>query len=175
MRAFRYIAGAAVVALAVQCGTAEKQAPQKSSGAVPSVQSSPTVEKTAAPAPAGATAAQDTLVLIARLMEIPGKFAPNDLYNYVYIMKYRVTTVVKGAYAGQEILVGHYNPLIPRPRIKDRMAPFARGNVEQFERGARHRLTLVTPIEKVWNNAVEDDYVDSDLDKYYALTADVAP
>src|SRR5660397_222779 len=32
----------------------------------------------------------DSLVITARLIEIPGKFAPNDLYNYVYIMKYRV-------------------------------------------------------------------------------------
>jgi len=32
----------------------------------------------------------DTLVILARLTEIPGAFPPNDLYNYVYIMKYRV-------------------------------------------------------------------------------------
>jgi hypothetical protein len=114
------------------------------------------------------------LVIIARCIEIPGKFASNDLYNYVYIMKYRVMKVVRGAYSGQEILVGHYNPLIPRQRIKDKMAPFARGNVARFETGVKHRLTLITPIERVWNDAVEDDYVDSDLDKYYALKADVA-
>jgi hypothetical protein len=82
--------------------------------------------------------------------------------------------VVRGSYSGQEILVGHYNPLIPRQRIKDKMAPFARGNVARFETGSKHQLTLITPIERVWNDAVEDDYVDSDLDKYYALKADVA-
>jgi hypothetical protein len=117
---------------------------------------------------------KDTLVIIARCIEIPGKFASNDLYNYVYIMKYRVMKVIKGSYSGQEILVGHYNPLIPRQRIKDRMAPFTRGNVARFETGVKHTLTLITPIERVWKDAVEDDYADSDLDKYYALKADIA-
>jgi hypothetical protein len=118
---------------------------------------------------------QDTLVIVGRCIEIPGKFPPNDLYNYVYIMKYRVMKVIKGVYTGQEILVGHYNPLIPRQRIKDKMAAFVRGNVARFETGAKHTLTLIKPIERIWKDAVEDDYADSDLDKYYALTADVAP
>lgn len=117
---------------------------------------------------------QDTLIVIARCIEIAGKFPPNDLYNYVYIMKYRIIKVLKGSYAAQEILVGHYNPLIPRPQIKDKMAPLVRGNVVRFETGAKHKLTLVTPIERVWKDAVEDDYADSDLDKYFALKADVA-
>jgi len=38
---------------------------------------------------------KDTLIIIARLVEIPGKFPPNDLYNYVFIMKYRVVKVLK--------------------------------------------------------------------------------
>jgi hypothetical protein len=116
--------------------------------------------------------AQDTLVVIARLIEIPGKLPPNDLYNYVYIMKYRITKVLKGSYKGQEILVGHYNPLIPRKLIKDKMAAFVGGDVAKFETGAKHRLTLIKPIERIWKDAVEDDYADSDLEKYYALRAD---
>ena len=39
---------------------------------------------------------KDTLIIIARLVEIPGKFPPNDLYNYVFIMKYRVVKVFSG-------------------------------------------------------------------------------
>lgn len=128
--------------------------------------------KTSAVAPCKSS--QDTLIVLARLIEIPGKFAPNDLYNYVYIMKYRVMKVLRGAYPAQEILVGHYNPLIPRPQIKDKMAPLVSGNVSRFETGEKHRLILITPIERVWKDAVEDDYADSDLDKYYALKADVA-
>ena len=71
-------------------------------------------------------------------------------------------------------MVGHYNPLIPRQQIKDKMAAFAKGNVTKFEAGAQHRLTLIKPIERVWKDAVEDEYADSDLDKYYALKADIA-
>ena len=114
----------------------------------------------------------DTLVLTARVIEIPGKFAPNDLYNYVYIMKYRVIKVEKGSYTQKEILVGQYNPLIPRKKIKDKMDKYVDGDVEKFEVGGKHRLVLITPLEKVWNDAIEDEYFDSELEKYFALKTD---
>jgi hypothetical protein len=116
----------------------------------------------------------DTLEVIARITEIPGKFVDNDVYNYVYIMKYRVLSVVKGSYKRKEMLVGHYNPLIPRHLVKDKMDPFVDGTVEKFAVGDKHRLQLVKPIEKVWDGAIEDEYYDTDLKKYYALKADAA-
>ena len=115
----------------------------------------------------------DTLVVIARIVEIAGKFAPNDLYNYVYIMKYRIVKVERGTYAEKEILVGHYNPLIPRKKIKDKMDPFVDGDVEKFEVGNKHKLVLITPVEKVWEGAADDEYIDSDLDKYFALKTNI--
>jgi hypothetical protein len=130
--------------------------------------------KQTAAKPAASKTTGDTLVVIARVTEIPGKFAANDLYNYVYVMKYRVLSVVKGTYKPQEILVGHYNPLIPRAQIKDAMKKNVAGNVEKFEVGGKQKLWLVTPIEKVWKDAVDDEYSDSDLSKYYAVRADVA-
>ncbi len=123
--------------------------------------------------PSAAAKQSDTLVVVARITEIAGKFAPNDLYNYVYIMKYRVLNVVKGVYKGQDILVGHYNPLIPRQQIKDAMKKHVSGNVEKFEVGAKHKLTLIAPIDKVWKDAVDDEYPDSDLEKYFALKAEI--
>lgn len=117
--------------------------------------------------------ANDTLIVIARIIEIPGKFAPNDLYNYVYIMKYRVLSVVSGTYKGQEILVGHYNPLIPRAQIKDAMKKYVSGNADKFETGVKHRIVLVKPIDKVWKNEIEDEYADSDNDKFFALKTDI--
>jgi hypothetical protein len=117
----------------------------------------------------------DTLKIVARVIEIPGKFPPNDLYNYVYIMKYRVMKVASGTCDEKEILVGHYNPLIPRKGIKDKMDTFVDGNVEKFEVGDKHSLVLVKPIDLVWGEALEDDYFDVDAsEKYYALKADVA-
>jgi hypothetical protein len=115
----------------------------------------------------------DALVIDARVVEIPGTFPPNDLYNYVYVMKYRVLKIAKGEYAGNEILVGHYNPLIPRKKIGDKMKEHVGGNVEKFSEGDKHRLVLITPIERVWKDAMEDEYFDSELTKYYAVRADV--
>ncbi len=124
--------------------------------------------------PAAAKVA-DTLVIEGRVLEIPGKFPPNDLYNYVYIMKYRVIKVVKGVYAEKDILVGHYNPLIPRSQVKDaKMKKYVAGNVEKFEVGAKHKLTLIKSIGTVWQDAIEDEYFDATGDKYFALKADIA-
>jgi hypothetical protein len=117
----------------------------------------------------------DTVKIIGRVLEIPGTFPANDLYNYVYIMKYRVMKVLGGDLAEKEILIGHYNPLIPRKQIKDKMDKFVDGNVEEFEIGDKHTLTLIRPIALVWGEALEDEYFDIDeAEKYYALIADVA-
>jgi hypothetical protein len=117
-------------------------------------------------------AKNDTLIILARLVEIPGKFPPNDLYNYVYIMKYRVLKVVKGTYTAGEILVGQYNPRIPRKQLHDKMAANVLGNVTAFEVNAKHKLYLIRHIDQVWKDAVEDDYTDSDMDKYFAVKTD---
>ncbi len=131
-------------------------------------------EKASSGAQKKESAGNDTLVIKARLVEIPGTFPPNDLYNYVYVMKYRVLKVMEGTYKEREILVGHYNPLIPRSQISDKMDEYVDGNVEKFEEGNKHVLTLVTPISKVWKEAMEDEYFDVKKDKYYALKAEVA-
>lgn len=118
------------------------------------------------------TTKDDTLIVTARLVEIPGKFAPNDLYNYVYVMKYRIIKVEKGDYSEKEILIGQYNPLIPRSKITDKMDKYVDGDATEFNEGTKHKLVLVTPIESVWNEAIEDEYFDSDLEKFYALKTD---
>ncbi len=130
----------------------------------------PASDKTGAPAKTSG----DTLVVVARITEIPGKFASNDLYNYVYMMKYRVLSVVKGTYKGQDILIGHYNPLIPRSQIKDAMKKNVAGTVDKFEVGNKQKLWLITPIDKVWKDAVDDEYSDSDLEKFFTVRADIA-
>lgn len=123
---------------------------------------------------ANAAEAVDTLVVTARVIEIPGTFPPNDLYNYVYVMKYRILKVHQGDYDGKEILVGQYNPLIARKDVKDKMDEYVDGDVAKFEEGAKHKLVLVKPIDLVWQEAVEDEYFDVDSDKYYALETNVA-
>lgn len=115
----------------------------------------------------------DTIVLNARLVEIPSKFPANDLYNYVYILKYQVISVVKGIYNNEEIFIGQYNPLIPRNLVKDKMDKFVDGNLEQFEPGAVHRMVIIKSIDKVWKDAVEDNYFDIDSEKYFAIKTDI--
>src|SRR3954463_6362406 len=50
------------------------------------------------------------IVMTAELEDIPGNFPANDIYNYAYVMKYKVVKVLQGTYADPDILVGHYNP-----------------------------------------------------------------
>lgn len=150
---------------------AQKSAPAQKAGkdAAAKASATDTPEKQVAKQAGDKNGGEGNLEIVARLVEIPGTFPPNDLYNYVYIMKYRVMKVLDGKYGEREILVGHYNPLIPRKQIKDQMAKSVEGDVEEFEEGAKHRLTLIKPIDKVWQKAVEDEYFDLDVDKFYAL------
>ena len=52
------------------------------------------------------------------------------------------------------------------------MDPFVDGDVTTFEVGSKHKLVLITPVEKIWDGAVDDEYIDSELDKYFALKTD---
>jgi hypothetical protein len=164
----------AKAAPAAKTATAEKASPAPKTATADKTAPAALAKKETAAAPAAAKASGDTLVVIARITEIPGKFASNDLYNYVYIMKYRVLSVVKGVYKAQDILVGHYNPLIPRAQIKDAMKKNVAGTVEKFEVGGKQKLWLITPIDKVWKDAIDDEYSDSELPKYFAVKTDIA-
>ena len=134
-------------------------------------------------APAGAPAVAATapakppvegeLVMTAQLMEIPGSFPANDLYNYAYIMKYKVLQVTKGAYTDPDILIGHYNPRFAREDIKDEQAAKVGGNVKSFQVGDVHYLVL-SALDGVWTGSVEDDYFKDKRPRYWALWADKA-
>ncbi len=110
--------------------------------------------------------------VIARLTEIPGKMPGNDLYNYVYVFKYRVISVISGNVQEKEILVGQYNPRIARDQIKDAMAKNVSGNVQAFHAGDVHRLKLVQPMTGVWEGAVEDEYFDDETPRWFAVKTD---
>jgi hypothetical protein len=113
------------------------------------------------------------LVVTAVLEEIPGEFPANDIYNYAFIMKYRVEQVHKGSYADPDILVGHYNPRIPRKDIKDDQDAKVGGDVKGFQVGDRHYLVL-SPLEGQWTGALEDDYYKDKRPRHWALWADKA-
>jgi len=111
--------------------------------------------------------------VLARLVEIPGKMPANDLYNYVYIFKFKVLQVVSGEVKEKEILVGEYNPRMAREQVKDKMDPLVNGNVQAFKAGEVYRLKLVHPLATVWKDAVEDEYFDDSSERWFALQTDL--
>ena len=110
----------------------------------------------------------ENLTVEGKLSEIPGKMPPNDLYNYVYVLKYKVTKVVEGKFDGKEILIGVYNPLIARGQVKDKMADKSKGDVRAFKVGDKHTLKLVK-LEGNYDGAVEDEYFDDESERYLAV------
>ncbi|MCQ2098321.1 MAG: hypothetical protein MJY87_10330 [Fibrobacter sp.] len=106
----------------------------------------------------------DPISVEGRLVEIPGKMPSNDLYSYVYVFKYKVLSGMDA----KEILVGVYNPLIARGKVKDKMADKSKGNVGEFKAKAKHKMKLV-PLEGNWDGAVEDEYFDDESPRYLAI------
>jgi hypothetical protein len=126
-------------------------------------------------APATTTAAVAApLTIEARLLEIAGTPPPNDLYSYVYIVKYKVEKVVAGKLEAKELLVGHYNPLQPRDAISGKMKGKVTGKLKQLRVGERHLLKLV-PLGPAWDGPIEDEYFDNTDPRWFAVQADPAP
>jgi hypothetical protein len=113
------------------------------------------------------------LVMTAEVLEIPGQFPANDLYNYAYTMKYKVLQVIQGSYADTTILIGHYNPRIARSEIKDDQDAKVGGDVKSFQVGDIHYLVL-SALDGVWTGAIEDDYFKDKRPRYWALWTDKA-
>jgi hypothetical protein len=111
------------------------------------------------------------LVLTAELAEISGPFPANELYNYAFIMKYKVLKVLQGEYPDADILVGHYNPRIARADITDDQKQFVGGTLKTFRVGDKHYLVLAD-FDGIWNGAVEDDYYKDRRARYWARWVD---
>jgi hypothetical protein len=142
------------------CQKKEMPAPQ-ASGAKPAQSES----SNAAPLPEGA------VKIKAKLVEIPGAFPANDIYNYAYVMRYEVTEVLAGNYPDQDILVGHYNPRLARNAIKDDLDALVDGNVTIFSEGDVQVL-IVKPIEAVYSGAIEDEFFQDKRPRWFAVQAD---
>jgi hypothetical protein len=123
--------------------------------------------ETPPPAPAG------SVTVTAKLVEIPGKFPDDDLYDYAYVMRY---VVVGGPMDKQTILVAHYKPKQPRSAIKDKMKTVVSGKLRSFRQGDTHKLQLTADLKSVWKGALVDEFssVDHKSTRYFALVADPA-
>lgn len=110
-----------------------------------------------------------SIEVTAKLVEIPGPFPPNDLYNYAYVLKYKVLAVHRGKVSGDEILVAHYNPLKPRASAQDEFSGKVGGHLERFRAGDVHRMALEAPLDNFWMGGVVDKYFEQKGVRYWAV------
>ena len=123
------------------------------------------------PLPSEATAASDSIDVVAKLVEIPSKMPPDDLYDYAYVMRYEV---IGGSLDKTSILVAHYKPLLPRSKIKDAMKAHVKGKLRSFVRGDVHKLRLTPALKTVWKGPLIDEFAATDHKsvRYFCLEAD---
>jgi hypothetical protein len=109
----------------------------------------------------------------AKLIEIPSKLPPDDLYDYAYVMRYQVQG---GSLDKQFILVAHYKPLQPRSKIKDKMKEHVGGKLRSFTPGDVHKLKLSPDLKAIWKGPLLDEYSVTDRKsvRYWCLQADPA-
>jgi hypothetical protein len=126
-------------------------------------------DKPAAAPPAPSVA--QTVSVTAKLVEIPGTFPPDDLYDYAYVMRYEV---IGGPMDKQTILVAHYKPRQPRAKIKDQMKAHVAGKLRSFKQGDVHKLELSAELKRIWQGALVDEFAATDRKsiRYWALVAD---
>jgi hypothetical protein len=111
------------------------------------------------------------LEVTAKLVEIPSKMPPDDLYDYAYVMRYEVQG---GPMDKQSILVAHYKPLQARSKIKDKMKDHVTGKLRSFVQGDSHKLKLASDLKSIWKGALVDEYAATDRKsiRYWCLQAD---
>ncbi|HYJ07939.1 MAG TPA: hypothetical protein VEX18_02995 [Polyangiaceae bacterium] len=109
----------------------------------------------------------------AKLVDIPSKMPPDDLYDYAYVMRYQVQG---GPLDKQLILVAHYKPLQPRSKIKDKMKDRVGGKLRSFTQGDVHKLKLTPDLKAIWKGALVDEYSATDRKsvRHWCLQADPA-
>lgn len=101
---------------------------------------------------------QGSVEVTGTLEEIRGTFPPNNLYDYAYVLRYRVLETHRGKLDGQTILVAHYNPLKPRAEVADERSGAIGGNVKSFTAGDTHRMALETPLDDFYMGPMINKY-----------------
>jgi hypothetical protein len=118
-------------------------------------------------------ATAEELTVTAKLVEIPAKFPPDDLYDYAFVLRYEV---LGGPLDKKSIFVAHYKPRQPRNKIKDKMKDVVKGKLRSFTQGDTHKLKLTSELKKVWQGALLDEFAATDRKsvRYFCLEADPA-
>lgn len=106
----------------------------------------------------------------AELLEIPGEFPPNKLYDYAYVLKYRVLEVHRGDPGADILYIGHYNPLKPRQAVVDKRVKDIGGNLRRYRAGDCHRMALEVPIDDFYMGGIINEYhAETDAPVYWAV------
>ncbi|MFO0889468.1 MAG: hypothetical protein U0790_10060 [Isosphaeraceae bacterium] len=124
--------------------------------------------------PSPELAASGDTEVTAKLTAIGGEFPPNKLYDYVYVMKYHVLKVHRGKVDGEDIFVGHYNPLKSRPAAADKHSGKVGGNVDRFQVGDVHRMALEAPLDELFMGGIIDKHINEKGTRYRAIWTDRA-
>ena len=125
-------------------------------------------------APSPELATNGDVEVTAKLLAIPSDFPRNDLYDYVYVMKYHVLKVHRGKVDGDTIFVGHYNPLKPRASAGDKYSGKVGGDVHRFQAGDVHRMALEAPLEELYMGGIIDKHIAEGGTRYRAIWTDRA-
>ena len=114
-----------------------------------------------------------TITVTAKLVEIPSKPPPDDLYDYAFVMRYEV---IGGPLDKTSILVAHYKPTVPRSKIKDKMKAYVGGKLRSFVVGDIHKMKLSPDLKKIWKGPLTDDFSATDRKsiRYWCLSVDPA-
>jgi len=99
-----------------------------------------------------------SLEVSAQLVEIRGEFPPNNLYDYVYVLKYKILETHRGKAEGETLLVAQYNPLKPRSEAADPKAKDIGGTLKRFKAGEVHRLALEVPLDDYYMGPMINKY-----------------
>ena len=110
--------------------------------------------------------------ITAELLDIPGKFPSNDLYDYAYILKYQVRAVHRGHVSSKNILVAHYNPLKARSEAENEFSGKVGGTVRRFKEGDLHRLALEEPLDDYYMGGVIDKFEEDGI-RYWSVWANL--
>jgi len=124
--------------------------------------------------PSPELAADGDTEVTAKIVSIGGDFPPNDLYDYEFVMKYRVLKLHRGKVDGEEIFVGHYNPLKPRATAQDKFSGKVGGNVDHFQVGDVHHMALEGPLEQYFMGGIVDKHIKEKGTRYRAVWTDRA-
>src|ERR1041384_5252956 len=121
-----------------------------------------------------AHAEEAPIEVTAKLVEIPSKMPPDDLYDYAYVMRYELQ--VGPLDKTLPLLVAHYKPLTPRSKIKDKMKGRVGGKLRSFNVGDVHKLKLVADLKSIWKGPLVDEYAATDRKsiRYWCLSVDPA-